>query len=174
MEFNLITGNEILQRTPQVLRALLENLSEDWTHCNEGGDTWSAFDIIGHLIHGEETDWTSRLDIMLSNTHDKTFEPFDRFAQFESSKGKSLTELLDEFESLRKRNLDYLDSLQITDDKLDLFATHPSLGQVSMKQLLSAWVVHDLGHIAQIARVMAKQYKDEVGPWVQYMSVLNR
>lgn len=174
MEFNLKKGIEILERTPKILHAFLEHLSEDWTHCNEGDNTWSAFDVVGHLIHGEKTDWTSRLDIILSSDAIKTFEPFDRFAQFESSKGKNMNELLNEFETLRNKNLNYLNALNVTEDHFELQAIHPSLGEVSMKQLLAAWVAHDLGHIAQIARVMAKQYKEEVGPWVEYMSLLNR
>lgn len=174
MEYQLDNAFEILERTPKILISFLSNLSDEWILCNEGENTWSAFDILGHLIHGEKTDWTSRLDIILSNNENKTFIPFDRFAQFESSKGRSAEQLLHEFNVLRERNVLYLRSLNISEDQFDLKAIHPSLGEVSMKQLLAAWVAHDLGHIAQIARVMAKQYKDEVGPWVEYMSVLNR
>ena len=174
MEFELDRSIEILERTPKILRSFLDGLSGEWLYCNEGEETWSAFDIVGHLIHGEKTDWTSRLDIILSEAENKVFSPFDRFAQFESSKGKTMQELLIEFEERRSSNLNYLKSLNISDDQYGLKAVHPSLGEVTLKQLLAAWVAHDLGHIAQIARVMAKQYKNEVGPWVEYMSVLNR
>ena len=174
MKYTLNEGIEILERTPLILETFLKGLSGSWTACNEGGDTWSAFDIVGHLIHGEKTDWTQRLEIILSDAVDKTFTPFDRFAQFESSKGKTLDELLEEFKELRSENLSYLRSLNITDNQFHLRAVHPSLGEVSLQQLLAAWVAHDLGHIAQISRVMAKQYKDEVGPWVEYMTVMHR
>lgn len=174
MKYSVEKGLEILERTPIVLKALLNNLSEQWIFCDEGEDTWSAFDVVGHLIHGEKTDWISRLDIILSHNDDKRFQPFDRFAQFEESKGKSMTQLLHDFEILRQKNLDYLKTLQIKEKDFSLKAIHPSLGEVTLKQLLATWVVHDLGHIAQITRVMAKQYKDEVGPWIEYISVLNR
>ena len=174
MEYRLDKALEILERTPETLFTLLSDLSDEWTFCNEGENTWSAFDIVGHLIHGEKTDWISRLDIILSDREDKTFEPFDRFAQFESSEGKTMAQLLDEFKKHRAKNLVYLKSLNISEGQYNLKAIHPALGEVSMKQLLATWVVHDLGHIAQIARVMAKQFKDEVGPWVEYMSVLNK
>ena len=174
MKYNINQGVEILERTPAVLLKLLSGLSDEWLHNNEGPDTWSAYDVVGHLIHGEKTDWTERLDIILRDGPDKIFTPFDRFAQFEASKGKTMGQLLEEFKQLRTENMTYLRSLNISEDQYDLKATHPSLGEVSLSELLAAWVAHDLGHIAQIARVMAKQYKDEVGPWVEYMSVLNR
>lgn len=164
---------DLLSRTPSVVEKLLKGLDDDLVYSNEGGDSWSPFDIVGHLIHGEKTDWISRLDIILSNSEEKTFTPFNRFAQFEDSKGKSLQELLEEFSTRRSKNLDYLKSLPISEDDFKRTATHPSLGIVTLSELLSAWVAHDLGHIAQISRVMAKQYKDEVGPWLEYMSVLN-
>ncbi|NNL33155.1 MAG: DinB family protein [Flavobacteriaceae bacterium] len=174
MNYSIAKALPILERTPEVLSTLLIDLDDDWIYSNEGPDTWSPFDIVGHLIHGEITDWTSRLNIILSEADDKTFEPFDRFAQFETSKLKNLTQLLAEFKSRRAENIKYLKSLNITKDQFDLKAVHPSLGEVTMKELLSTWVAHDLGHIAQIARVMAKQYKDEVGPWQEYMPILNR
>ena len=174
MDYTLDHGIEILERTPVVLESFLKDLSGAWTNCNEGGESWSAFDIVGHLIHGERTDWTQRLRIILGDGPDKTFTPFDRFAQFESSKGKSLNELLEEFKHLRYENLEFLRSLEIREDQFDLRAIHPSLGEVTLRQLLAAWVAHDLGHIAQICRVMAKQYKNEVGPWSEYLTVLHR
>ena len=174
MKYSLERGVEILERTPMVVESLLKNLSKPWIHCNEGGDSWSAFDIVGHLIHGERTDWTQRLKILLSDLEDKTFTPFDRFAQFESSKGKSMEDLLDEFKSARKENLNFLQALNISDDQFDLKAIHPSLGEVTLGELLASWVVHDLGHIAQLSRVMAKQYATEVGPWKEYLTVLQR
>lgn len=174
MTFNIDKSIEVLEQTPNILQQFLSNLSDEWIFCNEGEDTWSAFDIIGHLIHGEKTDWIQRLNIVLSDTEDKTFEPFDRFAQFENSKGKSLFDLLEEFTELRKNNLDYLKSLNLSEENFNLKAVHPELGEVTLKQLLATWVTHDLGHIAQIARVMAKQYKDQVGPWEKYIPILNR
>lgn len=174
MKYSIDNALEILERTPIILETYLKNLSDDWIYCNEGPDTWSAFDVVGHLIHGEKTDWTERLKIAISDEGNKTFTPFDRFAQFEDSKGKSLEQLLEKFKSLRAQNLTFLKSLNIAESDFDKKAMHPSLGEVTLKNLLATWVTHDLGHIAQIARVMAKQYKDEVGPWTQYISILNK
>jgi len=173
MKFNLNQAISVLEKTPSVLKTLLSNLSSEWTHQNEGENTWSPYDVIGHLVHGEKTDWIPRLNIVLDGTPNKTFEPYDRFAQFEMSKGKSLDDLLNEFESLRKDNLIELKSKQLSNDDLALYGIHPELGPVSLSQMLSAWVVHDLGHIAQISRVMAKQFKSEVGPWPRYLTILN-
>ena len=155
------------------MKSLLEGLSDAWTAQNEGPETWSPYDVIGHLVHGEETDWLPRIKIILSTSENKTFDPYDRFAQFELSKGKSMLQLLDEFESLRKSNMKKLRELNLTKEQLQMQGIHPELGPVTLSQVLSAWVVHDLGHIVQISRVMAKQYKDEVGPWPQYLTVLN-
>ncbi len=174
MEYNVQQAIEILEQTPKTLEAYLSNLSDEWIHCNEGGESWSAFDIVGHLIHGEKTDWIARLDIILGDSDNKTFSPFDRFAQFEASKGKTLSELLNTFSELREKNLKYLKALQITEDQYQLKAIHPSLGEVTLKNLLSTWVVHDLGHMAQIARVMAKQYKDQIGPWQAYIPIVSK
>ncbi len=173
MKYNISKALEILERTPRILKTYLEDLSNDWVFCNEGDNTWSAFDIVGHLIHGEKTDWIERLKIVLSDSENKTFKPFDRFAQFENSKGKTLNELLEEFSVLRMQNIEALKSLNITEADLTKKAMHPELGEVSASELLATWVTHDLGHIAQISRVMAKQYKDEVGPWTAYISILN-
>ena len=173
MKFQLNEAFLILERTPLVLKILLLDLNAGWIHENEGENTWSPYDVIGHLIHGEKTDWLIRAKIILLDKGDKTFEPFDRFAQFENSKGKSLEGLLGEFERLRKENLSQLKGLALTADQMGLKGIHPELGNASLKELLSSWVVHDLGHIAQVSRVMAKQYEDEVGPWRQYLSVLH-
>lgn len=172
MQYDLEKALEILERTPAVLNSLLINLDEQWTQNNEGENTWSPFDIIGHLIHGEKTDWVPRTKIILAHGPDQPFEPFDRFAQYEISKGKTLSELLQEFEQLRKQNLEEFKSLDIVSN-LNKKGMHPELGEVTLSNLLSAWVVHDLGHISQLTRVMAKQYKDEVGVWTKYLGILN-
>jgi len=174
MNYSVNKAIEILEQTPKTLKTFLGNLSEDWIYCNEGPNTWSAFDIIGHLIHGEKTDWMPRLHIILENSEQNTFAPFDRFAQFEFSKGKTLSELLNDFEVLRIQNLKELKALNLTQEQLTLKGIHPELGEVNLSQLLATWVTHDLGHIAQISRVMAKQYKNEVGPWAAYISILNQ
>ncbi len=174
MKYNINKALEILERTPKTLNALLLNVSDDWTFCNEGDHTWSVFDVVGHLIHGEKTDWMQRLKIILSHSKNKAFEPFDRFAQFENSKGKTLSQLLEEFSELRTKNLRHFKALKLSEMDLNLKGMHPELGEVTLKQLLATWVTHDLGHIAQIARVMAKQYKSEVGPWEAYIPILNK
>ena len=173
MKFSLDKSYEILEHTPSVLRTVLMGLSDDWIMNNEGPDTFSPYDVIGHLIHGEKTDWRDRTTMILEHGTEKSFVPFDRFAQFEDSKGKSLTTLLDEFEKLRATNLAWLKSLNLTEDDFDKKGTHPSLGQVTLRQLLSTWVIHDLTHIAQVTRVMAKQYKDEMGPWIEFFRIMN-
>lgn len=174
MTFNLNKSIEILERTPNVLTTLLNGLSDEWILTNEGQETWSAYDVIGHLIHGEKTDWLVRANLILSDNENKTFAPFDRFAQFEESKGKSISELLKEFRELREINLSELKSKNISAGSLKKTGIHPTFGSVTLEQLLSTWVAHDLGHIAQIARVMAKQYKDEVGPWREFLPILDR
>jgi len=174
MKFNLSNALEILERTPSVLETMLGDLSEVWTSANEGKGSWSPYDIIGHLVHGEKTDWMPRTEIILSDNPVKRFPEFDRFAQFEESKGKSLTELLEEFKTLRKKNLDSLKAKNLTAANLAEHGIHPSFGMVSLIQLLSTWVVHDLNHISQISRVMAKQYKEEVGPWISYLGILQQ
>lgn len=174
MQFELNKSIEILQRSPKILRTLLGNLPTELTHQNEGGDSWSAFDVIGHLIHGEKTDWVPRAKILLGKGEKKKFEPFDRFAHFENSKGKSLNELITEFENLRAQNIEEIKNLRISNEDLDLEGIHPELGTVNLKQLFATWVVHDLEHIAQVTRVMAKQYKDEVGSWVEYLNILKK
>jgi len=164
---------EILERTPTVLRTLLSGLSDDWIMNNEGPETFSPYDVMGHLIHGEKTDWRERTVMILEHGTEKTFVPFDRFAQFEASKGKSLTNLIDDFEKLRLDSLTWLKSLNLTEEDFNKKGTHPALGQVTLRQLLSTWVIHDLTHIAQITRVMAKQYKSEIGPWIEYFRIMS-
>ena len=172
MEFSINKSIEILERTPQVLILLTNNLSTDWTMHNEGGETWSVFDVIGHLIHGEKTDWMTRIEIILSEGPKKEFKSFDRFAQFEESKGKSLEQLLNEFLAVRELNLEKLVRLNLTEDDFNKTGIHPKFGAVTLSQLIAAWTVHDLDHISQISRVMAKQYKEQNGPWVEYMKIL--
>ena len=170
--FSLQKSFEILERTPSVLSQLLNGLSSDWTSVNEGGETWSAYDVIGHLIHGDQTDWIVRIELILSDKVDKRFVPFNRVAQFESSKGKSLNQLLEEFKLIRMSNLKKLKTLNIKDSDLTKKGIHPTFGEVTLVQHISTWVVHDLDHLSQISRVMAKQYNDEVGPWIDFLKIL--
>ena len=172
MEFQLDLALEILGRTPDTLRALLKGLSDAWVKINEGDDTWSAYDVVGHLIHGEYTDWIPRAGIILTEGGEHPFEPFDRFAMFQESQGKSLDELLDTFERARAESLSNLHSFQLSTNDLKKTGIHPELGVVTLEQLLATWVVHDLSHIAQIAEVMARQYRDGVGPWKAYLPVV--
>lgn len=174
MTFNLSKSIEILSKTPETLNSLLNGLSDEWLHNNEGDNTWSPYDVIGHLVHGEKTDWIVRAKIILSSERNKTFEPFDRFAQENDSKGKSIHELLEEFSKLRSQNLQELKTLQISESDFTKKGMHPELGEVNLQQLLATWTVHDLGHIAQIARVMSKQYAKEVGPWNAYLGILKK
>lgn len=172
MKFNLEQSIEILERTPAVFKNLLENLSEGWIIKNEGPDTFSPFDVIGHLIHGEKTDWVVRSKLILGSGTTIPFPLFDRFAQKENSKGKTLSQLLAEFELLRKKNLDWLRSLQLTEKDFDKTGMHQVFGEVTLRNLLATWVVHDLTHIGQVTRVMAKQYTDEMGPWPEFFRIL--
>ena len=172
MKFETNKAIEILERTPQVLNNLLRGASDDWIMNNEGPDTFSPYDVVGHLIHGEKTDWVVRAKIILEQGVKKPFDPYDRFAQYEESKGKSLEQLLDEFTIIRKENVAWLQSIQPTEIDLERKGIHPVLGEVTLRHLLSTWVVHDLTHIAQITRVMAKQYTGEMGPWPQFFRIL--
>ena len=173
MEFNIQSAVKVLERTPDVIETMLKNLPDEWIMLNEGGESWSAYNIVGHYIHGEKTDWIPRMEIILSDNTEKHFVPFNRFAQFTDSKGKSLDQLLDEFKKLRLQNLEQLKSVEFTDELLNRTGIHPKFGSVTLRQLLAAWVVHDLTHIYQISRVMAKQYEIEVGPWKEFLGVLN-
>ena len=173
MPFDLQSSIEILRRTPAILDVWLRGLPDEWLHATEGGESWSAFDMIGHFIHGEKTDWISRARIILEHGEERAFEPCDRFAQFEDSKGKTASELLDEFAVLRAGNVQALEELGLGPEDLERTGRHPELGAVTLAQLLSAWTVHDLGHLRQIARVMAKRYGDEIGPWREYLPVVS-
>ncbi len=172
MEFDFEKAIALLQVTPLILRSWLDQLPPDWILSNEGEDTWSPFDVVGHLIHGEKTDWIPRAEIILSDSESKEFIPFDRFAMFAESQGKSIRDLLSEFEELRRQNLERLRSMHITEADFDRIGLHPDLGPVTLRQLLSTWVAHDLDHVSQIAGIMAWQYKEEVGPWQEYLGIL--
>jgi hypothetical protein len=171
MEFHLDAGFSILQRTPAVLDAMLRGVPESLIHAREGAESWSPFDIVGHLIHGERTDWIPRIEHLLRFGQEKAFTPFDRFAQFQASRGKTLAELLDTFAELRAANLARLPLLLAGND-LTRGGLHPELGPVTLEQLLATWVVHDLNHLAQTVRVMGRQYADAVGPWRAYLPML--
>jgi DinB superfamily len=162
----------VLARTPPTLDALLRDLSADWISANEGDGTWSPFDVLGHLIHGERTDWVPRARIILEHGEARAFEPFDRFAQFAESEGRTVASLLDEFAVLRQQSLRDLAALQMTDADLDRRGRHPAFGVVTLRQLLATWVAHDLDHVMQISRVLARQYSDEVGPWRAYLRII--
>jgi hypothetical protein len=174
MEFDVTLGTAVLQRTPRTLRAFLGGLGPAWADATEGPETWSPYVIVGHLIHAERTDWIPRAQLILAQGANRRFTPYDRFAQFRDSQGKSLTDLLDEFARLRVENLATLVGLRLTDAQLALEGEHPEFGAVTLRQLLATWVAHDLGHVAQTARVMAKQYREAVGPWRAYLPVLDR
>jgi hypothetical protein len=171
-EFNLDETVAVLARTPATLDALLRGLPESWVRSNEGKDTWSAFDIVGHLIVGERTDWMPRVRVILENGEARPFDPFDRFAQSKESQNKSLEQLLDEFARLRRENLAALKALNLQPEDLSRRGRHPALGVVTLRQLLATWAVHDLTHVHQLSRVMAHQYRDAVGPWSAYLGVL--
>ena len=170
---NLDEDIAVLQRTPATLDALLRGLPAGWTSAHEGGETWSPFDVLGHLIHGDRTDWLARIRIIIDHGEARPFEKFDRFAQFTESKGRSLDELLDDFIALRRDNLAQLVALQLGPGDLARTGYHPMLGTVTLGHLLATWVAHDLDHIVQISRVMARQYTDEVGPWRAYLRVIS-
>jgi DinB family protein len=173
MDFDLDLSVDVLRRTPAVLEALLDGSAEGWGRGTEGPDTFSPFDVVGHLIDGEETDWIPRARLILAQGPDPRFEPFDRFRHRARNADRSLKALLAEFGGLRAANLELLRSWRLTALELGLSGTHPSLGRVTLRQLLATWVVHDLGHVAQVARVMAKQYRREVGPWEAFLPVLS-
>jgi hypothetical protein len=173
MIYSVTKSIEILERTPAVLQALLAGLSDEWVMNNEGPETFSPFDVVGHLINGEKTDWTARIKMILQYGDAKPFERWDRFAQYENSKGKTLQQLLDDFAAIRKENMIWFKSLNLTENDFERKGMHPVLGSVTLRNLLSTWVVHDLTHIAQITRVMAKQYKTEMGPWPEFFRILS-
>ena len=172
MQFNLSDATQILQRTPATLNAMVGGMPETWLRLNEGSGTWSCYDIVGHLIHGEMTDWVPRARMILDDGETRAFEPFDRFAQFREDQSRPIGALLEQFAFLRTENVKVLDDMRLTPEDLARRGTHPELGPVTLGQLLSTWVAHDMSHIAQVARVTAKQYCHEVGPWKPYLSVL--
>lgn len=172
MKFRLDQAIEVLSQTPAVVRSMLSGLSEPWVVNNYGKDTFSPFDVVGHLIHGERTDWIPRARIILEHGTSQPFEPFDRYAQYEDSKGKTIDELLDTFKTLRGENVAALRGMKLTEEQFALRGTHPELGTVTLADLLATWVVHDLNHIHQIAKCMAFQYRDSVGPWLEYVTVI--
>ena len=171
-QFKLPETIALLERTPSAFNALLRGLPDIWTHRNEGGETWSAFDVIGHLIHGERTDWMARARIILENGESRAFERFDRLGHIPESRGKSLEQLLDEFARLRRENLAALRAANLQPEDLARRGRHPALGVVTLSELLATWAVHDLTHLHQISRVMAHQYRAAVGPWSAYVGVL--
>jgi hypothetical protein len=172
MRFRLPEAMAVLERTPAVLEAWLRPLPEAWTRANEGGETWSAYDIVGHLIVGERTDWLARTRIILEEGEGRVFERFDRFAQFRESQGKPLGGLLDEFAGLRRQNLKELQALNLNEEDFARRGRHPGLGTVTLGQLLATWAAHDMNHLHQLARVLATQYREAVGPWADYMGVM--
>jgi hypothetical protein len=172
MEHNLQNTISLLAHTPGALNALLRGLPEMWTCGNEGENTWSPFDVVGHLVHAERTDWMPRVRIVLQYGEGQAFAPFDRWGQIRETQGKSLDELLDEFARLRSESLRELRALNLSTDKFQLRGRHPALGLVILSELLATWVTHDLTHLHQISRVMAHQYRDAVGPWSAYLGVL--
>jgi len=173
MKFDVSEAAEVLSATPSVLRSLLGGLGEAWTASRGERGNWEPFDVVGHLIHGERTDWIPRARIILEQGDYRTFVPFDRLAQFDASEGKDLDGLLEEFEKLRAKNIETLRSWNLTEEQLHLTGTHPELGEVTLSELLATWVVHDLNHLRQIVTSMAGRYQNEVGPWRAYLSILN-
>jgi hypothetical protein len=171
--FVMDEGVALLARTPGTLDAMLRGLPDGWIAANEGDDTWSPFDVVGHLIHGERTDWMPRVRIVLEHGEGRPFDTFDRFAQFAASEGRTLASLLDEFANLRHDNLRELATLRLTDADLDRRGRHPAFGAVTLRQLLATWVAHDLDHVVQISRVLARQYSSEVGPWAAYLRIIS-
>lgn len=172
MSFSLPNAVDLLRRTPSVLDALLRGIDPAWARANEGPDTFSPFDVVGHLIDGEETDWITRA-LLIRARDDAPFTPYDRFRHRERNVGRTLDSLLEEFARLRATNLELLQSWNLSDAELDLRGLHPTLGVVTLRELLATWVVHDLGHIAQVTRVMAKHYGGDVGPWKQFLPILS-
>jgi hypothetical protein len=174
MEWDLTLGIAVLERTPSTLGAMLRGLPPAWADATEGPETWSPYVIVGHLIHGERTDWIPRAQLILTQGANRRFTPYDRVAQFRESQGKPLADLLDEFARLRTANLTTLAGWRLTDSELALVGEHPEFGAVTLRQLLATWVAHDLAHVAQAARVMARQYREAVGPWRAYLPILDR
>jgi hypothetical protein len=173
MNFDLKQSTEVLAQTPFTVQRMLEGLSPAWTASSGDKEDWGVYDIVGHLIHGEKTDWIPRAEIILAQGENKTFVPFNRVAQFERLGGRPLDELITQFSRLRNTNLEKLVRWELMPQQLEMKGIHPELGEVTLKELLATWVVHDLNHISQIARVLAKKYESNVGVWKEYLSILN-
>ncbi|UOE95799.1 DinB family protein [Alkalihalobacillus sp. LMS39] len=173
MNFSLPEAIEVLERTPKTLEALLSGLSTAWLTCREGEKTWNAKEVVEHFIYAEKQNWIPRLQTILEQTENKAFPPFDRFAHLQQASGSKMEERITEFHQLRQQNIAKLKQLVTVDQQLELTGIHPEFGEVKTKELLATWVVHDLTHLAQIGRVMAKRYSDDVGPWKAYISILN-
>lgn len=174
MRFDLVNAVDVLSSTPATVRAMVGGLSEDWTASSGDEGDWGVFDVVGHLIHADETDWVPRAEVILAQGGDRNFPPFDRFGQFEKSRGKTLHRLLDQFENVREGCLATVAGWNLTEEQLELRGVHAEFGEVSLRQLLATWVVHDLTHIRQIATIMASKYENAVGPWRAYLSILKR
>jgi len=172
MNFQISQLVEIISQTPATLKSLLGNLSDKWIYNSVDENIWTPFDVVGHLIHADETDWIPRAEIILEQSENPTFEPFDRFGHFEKSKDRTFADLLEQFADLRQKNIEILKSWNLGDEQLNLKGIHPELGAVTLKQLLATWLVHDLTHIRQIVTVMAKQQTENVGAWKEYLSIL--
>jgi hypothetical protein len=172
MEHDLSLTIAVICRTPAALNALLRDLPEPWTHANEGGNTWTAYDVVGHLIHGERTDWIPRAQRILQHGESRPFDKFDRTAQERESKGKPLAQLLDEFAALRAENIQKLRGMKLKPEDFERRGTHPALGPVTLGQLIAGWPVHDLTHLHQLSRILAHQYREAIGPWTAYMGVM--
>jgi hypothetical protein len=172
MDYRFDEAVPVLRRTPGVLRALLQDLPPCWTEATEEPGTWSPFDVVGHLIHGERANWIPRIEHLLQHGDAVTFPPFDREAMFTASQGRTLAELLDTFDDVRRQSLERLDALRLTATDLERVGRHPEFGAVTLRELLATWVAHDLGHVSQVVRVMARQYTEAVGPWRAYLSIL--
>jgi hypothetical protein len=173
MQFAIKDSIEVLEQTPAVLDALLRNKSTVWLNCRKSPEAFSAVDVMGHLIHGEMTDWIPRARMILEEREKRTFEPFDRFAFQAIIAGKSISELLEEFAKSRRQSIESLRVLDLGEGDLNLPGLHPDLGPVTLSNLLATWVVHDLGHIAQIVKTMAGEYREAVGPWRKYTTILD-
>lgn len=173
MNFNLKEAIEVLESTPRTLELFLSGLSSGWLQCNEGDDTWNVSEVIGHLIEGEKNDWIPRLEIIVNEGESKPFPPFDRFSHLQDKADVTIEQKLQEFNRLRVQNIEILKSYAEIGLNLECTGTHPAFGVVKLRELLSTWVVHDLTHISQIARVMANRYRDDVGPWIEYLGILN-
>jgi hypothetical protein len=172
MQLKLPEATQILQSTPATISTMVSAVPQDWLRCTEGTGTWSCYDIVGHLIHGELTDWVPRIRIILEHGEDRAFQPFDRFAQFREDQARPISALLDQFAFMRRENLAILEGMHLSEADLERRGTHPELGPVTLGQLIASWAVHDQSHVAQIARVTAKQYTHAVGPWQAYLSIL--